>query len=119
MRRALLEGVEAPAGDVVPRGAYELLILEAVRRVENDLLKAWDGVTWSAGTKAGQNYLSCRDSCVESCFTRPNKGVSFLSAYRNLTLAHIRLVHYIFQSILSLYDVSVDASFVASEMTKT
>ena len=43
MRRAILDGAFEAAGAVVPKGAYELLINEALLRIQRPLLRAQEG----------------------------------------------------------------------------
>ncbi len=55
MRRAILDGQHQTAGAVVPRGAYELLIHEAMRRIDDPLLRDTEG---QAGRRRAYDLFS-------------------------------------------------------------
>lgn len=55
MRRAILDGNHAPAGAVVPKGAYELLIHEALRRTADPMRRFTEGV---AGRRRAHDLFS-------------------------------------------------------------
>lgn len=55
MRRAILDGDFDHAGAVVPKGAYELLIREACRRIERPLLRKSEG---NAGRERANHLFS-------------------------------------------------------------